>query len=170
MLSPTSYVRRRSGCVSGANLLWGQAGIAPAGPQRGRSAAQNAGLRFEARVSAQLTERYPGFLQQVPFHFVGDHAREKCILDGMLFWHPKMCNHEMLLIEMKKRHTADAWFQLRYLYYPVVKYCFPSYNLRLLEICKEFEIGVSLPEPYALHRNVEDFILNGASFGVVCWR
>jgi hypothetical protein len=144
--------------------------MAPAGPSRGRSAAQNAGLRFEAKVSEALTRKYEGFLQQVPFKFVGDHSPEKCILDGILFHHPKMVNRELILVEMKKRHTADAWFQLRYLYHPVVQRVFQNYNLRLLEICKEFELGVVLPEPYQLHRSVEDFIINGSSFGVVCWR
>lgn len=166
----TSYVKRRAGLVSSASLLWDRAGLEPAGAQRGKSAAQNDGLRFEKKVSARLNAEYPFFLQQVPFRFTADFLSEKCILDGMIFRAEGMEDHELLLVEIKRRHTADAWFQLRYLYHPVVQIAFPGKRVRLLEICKQFEATVTLPEPYRLHLSVRAFLESGDAFGVVCWR
>lgn len=163
----TSYVKRRAGTVSSASLLWDRAGLPGAGPARGKTAAQNAGLRYEAKVLSRLWSEFGGFLSQVPFRFTSDFVSEKCILDGIIF-RPEM--RELVLVEVKSRHTADAWFQLRYLYHPVVSVVFPGWGIRLLEICKSYEPGVKLPEPYVLHKSVEEFLEKGAAFGVVCWR
>lgn len=169
-LPQTTYVRRQAGSVLSASLLWGEAGFPPSGAQRGKSAAQNEGLRFEEKVSQELTLRYEYFLPQVPFRFTTSYGTEKCILDGMLFKHRSLETHEIVLVEMKKRHTADAWFQLRQLYFPVVQKAFPRSSLRLLEICKQYEPGVRLPEPYKLHKTLCEYLESGAPFGVVSWR
>jgi hypothetical protein len=168
MLVPvTSYVKRRAGTVSSASLVWDRAGLASQKPIRGKSAAQNAGLRYEAKVLGRLNLEWETFLPQVPFRFTSDFVSELCILDGIIFRPPA---RELILVEVKSRHTADAWFQLRYLYHPVVSVAFPGWGIRLLEICKSYEPGVQLPEPYALHRSIGEFIEKGAAFGVVCWR
>lgn len=169
-LPVTHYVKRRAGNVSSATLLWGQAGFEPGGPQRGKSAAQNEGLRFERKVSRELCSRFPFFLQQVPFRFTSDFVTEKCILDGMIFRAEGLAERELCLVEIKRRHTADAWFQLRYLYHPVVQRAFPGWRVRLLEVCKQFEASVALPEPYRLHLSIRAFLEEGGAFGVVCWR
>jgi len=169
-LPQTSYVRRQAGEVLSASMLWAQAGFPPTGALRGKSAAQNDGLRFEEKVSRDFTSTYDYFLSQVPFRFTTAYGTSKCILDGMLFKHHLLEEHEVVLIEMKRRHTADAWFQLRRLYFPVVQKAFPRKSLRLLEVCKHYEPGVKLPEPYKLHKGMADFLESGSPFGVICWR
>jgi len=169
MLAQTSYVRRRAGSVSSAWLDWGTAGVVKNRAQKGRTAAQNAGLRFEAKVSAELYRCFPGFLAQVPFAFVSDYSSEKCILDGMVFWDQALASGEMLLVEIKSRHNGDGWFQLRYLYLPVVAKTFPNKKLRLLEICKSYE-PVKLPEGGKLWPSVEAFLKSKDSYGIVAWK
>jgi hypothetical protein len=163
----THYVKRRAGEVSTAHLLWDRAGLPCAGTSRGKSAAQNRGLRYEEKITEYLNSRYPYFLAQVPFRFTSGFVTEKCILDGLLWSKPG--EKEVVMVEIKSRHTADAWFQLRYLYFPVVQAAFPGWDIRLLEICRTFE-PVALPEPYKLHMSVDQFLDEGTGYGVVCKR
>lgn len=168
-LPVTSYVKRRAGTVSSAYVDWGRS-YQYQGPSRGRSAAQNAGLRYEIKVCERLVEEWEGFLPQVVLKFTSDFISEKCIADGLLLWHPLLRAGEIVVVEVKLKHTADAWFSLKYLYQPVVARAFPRQRVRRLEICRSYESGVRLPESHTLHRSVDEFLASRDAFGVVCWR
>jgi hypothetical protein len=54
-------------------------------------------------------------------------------------------------VEIKYQHTADAWFQLRELYSPVVAQALgPAWRLALLEVVKWFDPAAFFPERIAL--------------------
>lgn len=165
-----TYPKRPAGHVCSASLLWAEAGLVKHKASRGRSVAQNAGLRFEAKVSKALYSQSPGFVAQVPFSYYAEGRHGKCILDGLIFFHPGMPPSTACLVEVKHRFTGDGWYQLRHLYHPVAARALPGRKLKLLEICKVFEPETKVGEPFKLWPKLDDFIRSSAEYGVLCWR
>jgi hypothetical protein len=54
-------------------------------------------------------------------------------------------NRQVLVVELKLRHTADAFNQLRNFYLPIVARALPGFEAFGLEICKFYDPAVRLP-------------------------
>lgn len=121
-----------------------------------------AGLRFENKIQSELEAKYTDFIHGIPFRFSTSYSRfNVCIPDGLLLW-----GDEIVVIEIKLRHTADAWFQLTKLYKPVVQMALHR-PVRRLEICKNYMTEVQIPEPQKLFSSMPDFLKSRSDFGCV---
>lgn len=162
------YARRRAGNVTSARAEWDKPPrVNKAG--RGRSSAQNAGLRYERKVLDHLAEVLPLFLDHLSFSYTSDWVDERCIPDGIALSSSRP--HLLTVIEVKHRHTADGWFQLTHSYLPVVKRAFPHHQIQLLEVCKSYDPGIKLPEPISLVEDLPKVVNQGLDnrFGIYIW-
>lgn len=114
-------------------------------PRRGSA---KAGLAYEAKVLQQLTLAHASrFISHLPFSFSEGQGKKAAIPDG-LFFSPDF--QACCVVEIKLRHTADAYHQLNDFYVPIIHSAFGR-SLRVfgLEICKFYDPLVRLPRPPA---------------------
>lgn len=112
-----------------------------------RHAAAKLGVRFEKKVCAALRRVHgDAFLDGLPFSFQTCNKRGRAVPDGLLF---SQTERAVVLIEIKLRHTGDAWWQLERFYQPIVCEAFRLFQVIPLEICKYFDPSVRLPKPTA---------------------
>lgn len=133
---------------------WASAERPFAGARARRSGAQKAGLAFQKRVTQWAFEgKYHGAISISPwFCFIdGSGSRHYCQPD-LLF----SDETTIVVCEVKLRWTADAWWQLRKLYLPVLAKVFPKQTLIPLCICKSFDPSVIVPEKINLHPDLYD--------------
>lgn len=167
MVHVNMYCKRRAGTVTSAWPEWG--GSPPCfGSKRRMSQAQRAGIAYEKKVLAMLSERFGLFLSHLPFRFTAEFGTERCIPDGIIL---SPGDRSLLtVVEVKHRHTADAWFQLKQLYLPVVRAAFPRHRIQLLEICKCYDPAVNLPEEQELVEDLVKYVVEGGhSLAVYSW-
>lgn len=105
---------------------------------------QRAGLTFEKKVGEMLSEKF------------GDRVIADCWIgyDDMVFGE-RICSPDYLVIdvvrglitivECKLTHTKDAWRQINDVYFPVVARLFPGFDIRGIEVCKNFEMSREYP-------------------------
>lgn len=108
---------------------------------RGLSPGQKAGLRYESRALEYLY-RFDLFLDHLPFNFFADGTGGRAIPDGVLL---VPSTKELVVVEVKLRHTTEAWFQLNRFYVPIVQKAFPTLKVVPLELVKSYDPGVMLP-------------------------
>lgn len=129
-----------------------------------RKGAKAAGVRFEKKIVKELEAIYPMFIAGIPFHYrTRYNPRNNCLPDGILFR-----EKDLVIIEIKLRHTADAWWQLRKLYQPVAVKAMGR-PVRLLEICKYYEPEVRVPESQPLFASLEQFLVSRVELGCLIW-
>lgn len=133
------HTKRYAGNVTSAWPLWGE----EAPVNRGATAAQLLGLRYEGKALRYLEEHFALMLSHLGFKY--------CNLDGRTYrcW-PDACIFSsdlsrLTIVEVKWHHTADAWVQLRELYVPVLRAAFPEMLIQQLEVCKFYNPAVRLP-------------------------
>ena len=169
-ISPT-YFKRTVGEVASAQLNFGQTVNLPR-PKRG---AAKLGLRFEKQVLDQLSLRFtdrlatgvPISFQEFPLN--GQYSRPStAIPDAFLL---SADRKSLCVIEIKLRHSTDAWFQLGRFYLPLMrKILGGSHILKSLEICRYYDPGVKLPARKEVILNMEDvFSLKSGSHPVYLW-
>jgi hypothetical protein len=115
-----------------------------------RKGARGRGLAYEAKVHKEFEERFPeGYVAGPWFRFraVGDKKDRWCQPDGLLFV-PQI--QRIFLIEIKLRHTADAWWQTRLLYLPILAHLFPEsmWDFCICEVVRWFDPATSFPESF----------------------
>lgn len=166
-LHVSQFARRRAGTVQAAWPEWD--GRPPnIHSTRRRSAAQRAGIQYEKKVFSMLEAEFDLFLSHLPFRFVAEFGSERCIPDGIIL--SPRDRSLLTLVEVKHRHTADAWFQLKYLYYPVLRVAFPRHRIQLLEICKGYDPAVKIPERQQLVEDLASYVNGGGEVnGVYSW-
>lgn len=152
------------------------------------SPAQRAGKRYEQRVMAWLQTVFPARpclkmhmqsggaihatevlqsqLEIGPwFMYVDDRGPHVCQPDAIIRW-----GTSVVVVEVKRSHTADAWWQLRRLYEPVVSMALRTLT-HPLEICRTYDPAVYIPDPVELLDDVHDAQLSArTTFGVLQWR
>lgn len=158
-LSRPVYFKRQVGRVSRSWI-----GSPFAQPiSRPRKQSKKLGISYEKKVSAQLSQIYGDlFLPQICFQFE-DSSRlnlgksQSCYIDGILFsrdW------KSAILVEIKLRHSADAFHQLWNFYRPIVQKAFPSLEIGCLEICRWYDPSIVLPKKpafvQAAHESVRE--------------
>jgi hypothetical protein len=136
--------------------------MSPAG-----SAAQRAGKRYEKRVMAFLRDVFPARLHEAPWYqLVDNHGMRYCQPDAILD-----LGTYIVVIEVKRTHSVDAWWQLRHLYEPVVSVASGNRQVGVLEICRSFDPAVRLPEPVSRIERITDIEGKPRSgFTVFQWR
>ena len=133
----------------------------------GHTYAQKAGLRYERKALKHLAALHPNFLEHLPFIFISEGARKTAIPDGICF--AKSLDH-LTIIEIKLKHSVEAWQQLNLLYLPVVKRAFPNHKIKLLEVVRWFEPNLVLPDKtmqvidVGMHFESNDF-----DYGIYIW-
>ena len=107
------------------------------------------GVRYERKVHEYLAQLAgPAYLPSQWFRFgVAGEARW-CQTDGLILDARKGL---ATILEIKYQHTPDAWFQLRELYEPVVRFCLGNHwDLRLVEVVKWYDPTTFFPERIAM--------------------
>lgn len=118
-------------------------------PPRG---AKVKGLRYERKAQAYLEELFGERFVAGPWiHFreEGAEAFRWCQPDGLVI---DLEAGTILCVEIKYNHTADAWWQLRHLYGPLLKRLFPErlWRHEVCEVVKWYDPLVVLPEASVL--------------------
>jgi len=104
-------------------------------------------VRYERRVHEHFLELYPDRYLPSPwvrFTNVEDANARWCQPDGLII---DLAAGEIVIVEMKYQHTADAWWQLEKLYKPVLRAMFPAglWTLRCVEVVKWFDPATAFP-------------------------
>lgn len=89
------------------------------------------------------------------------NRQEFCQTDGLLF-RPKQ--QKVLIIEVKYKHTPDAYWQLEEKYVPVVRKLFPEWEISTLEIVKWYDPSTSFPVEVSLKKDI--LLASPNEFGV----
>jgi len=170
-ISP-SYFKRQVSDVSSSVIAFGTKVNMP----RPKGAAAKLGLRFEKQVLDSLAKRFTDRLVTgVPLSFQESPSKNgfynqpsTAIPDGLLLSEDRRI---LLIIELKLRHSTDAWFQLNRFYLPILRRAIgTSLVLRTLEICRYYDPGVRLPEEKKLLLGVEEaFRLERGIHPVLIW-
>lgn len=118
--------------------------------------ARGEGLRYEAKVQSAFLDHYGNrYLQSPWLAFWDNNGYRMCQPDGLLF---DFFRGRLTIIEIKLRHTSDAYYQLRQLYEPVIRILFPSslWDIRCCEVVKWYDPAIAFPGQVQLRENPED--------------
>ena len=128
---------------------------------RGRSVGRYAaGIKYELGVG-QLLELWALGRDEITLRlgqwleFEDRGGRRWCQVDAL--WIDRR-EHRCLVCEVKYSHTADAWWQLKHLYVPVLSRAMPGYAFGMLEIVHWLDPAVVWPETYRRIAKLEDCI------------
>jgi hypothetical protein len=138
-------------------------------PARANSAAQKAGLSFEAKVQAALCSRFGAAYHPAPnVLFRDDSGARLCVPDGILG--RPVSDPLVIVVEIKVQHMPEAWWQLRELYQPVLETIYR--DVALLEICKVYDPHTPFPEPVRFHASIDEFLATArrGDLGVIRWK
>src|SRR3990172_1882817 len=138
--------------------------------RRKATAAQLAGLRFEKEALAFLSHSFPGtFVPRPWFRYMaaGENELRWCQPDGLLF-QPR--TGIITIVEVKIRHTGEAWQKLSGLYASVVGSLFPAHlwQIALCEFTRMFDCAVACSAQPRLYDSVHQ--VRPGEFGVVTWK
>lgn len=129
---------------------------------KGSNPSARRGLRFEAKVlhvfSALLGNR---FTSQLPFFFQeemgGDFKRGqrgKIILDGLVISPDRA---QVGIVEVKLRHSGEAWYQTNEFYKPIVQKAFgQAVEVRTIEVVHLYDPRVRLPQEKAILGSLDE--------------
>ena len=127
------------------------------------------GLRYERAAIRHLSGLFDalGTLISEPcFRFSNGHRSRFCFPDALVIL-PELSFD--LLIEIKTRHTYDAWWQLRHLYYPVVRKAMGK-SLKLLEVTRSYDPAIILPEDETrIVDEAQDVLESDAPYNIYIW-
>lgn len=114
-----------------------------AGPPSGRTAAQKLGLAYETRVNDVLSQIYGiDYRHSASILFQDRRGTHRCIPDGLL-----KIGSDLVIIEIKLRHTERAWWQLSRLYLPVLTQLVrPGTKIFRAEICRSYDPQEVFPD------------------------
>jgi len=96
--------------------------------------AKAAGIRYERQVHGLLKDLYgERYFKSKWIHFKvqGENKFRWCQPDAFLL---DLVELRLLLIEIKLRHCNLAWYQMKYLYLPVLEFVLPL-DLNLFTVC-----------------------------------
>lgn len=140
-LPPPTYVRYlpQGEIIEAALSL-----VAPHPSARRASTAQREGIRYQRKIERwAVGGKFDGSITFSPwYYFVDGSGRRHFCQPDILFDD----GAAMVVAEVKLSWTADAWWQLRRLYLPVLAKIYPRRVLIPLCICKSFDPAVAAPE------------------------
>jgi hypothetical protein len=95
-------------------------------------------------LSGQSSLRY---LRGPWIEFEDENGRRWCQADGILL---QAEAKTAIVYEIKYQHCLEAWWQLTWLYEPVVRKIYPEFAVGRMEICHWHDPAVTFPEGYDL--------------------
>lgn len=126
-----------------------------------------AGVQYEKKVQAHLCDLYPDRYIPSPWlKFFAEGKWRWCQPDGLLL---DIKRGRITIVEVKYQHTADAWWQVRHLYEPVLRAIFPAelWHFDACEIVKWYDPEITFPERVVLAQEVD---MKHPAFKVHIWR
>jgi hypothetical protein len=142
-LTPPVHAKREAGDVQRAELL--EFKLKHPNAAKRRSYAQQLGLRYERKVLVHLLETLDkNVIFQPAFRFrSAGTAFDQFAIPDALYLSP---SNVLTIFEIKLRHTADAWYQLKRLYLPIIQKAYPAIDrINLVEICANYDNSIKLP-------------------------
>lgn len=116
-------------------------------PHRTRNQARANGVRYEKKARSYLQEVFPDAIVLGPwikFHSRGKAKALYCQPDALIL---DIRAGSITVIEIKLKHTSDAWWQVRRLYLPLVQFIFgEDWNYISVEVVKWFDPHTKFPE------------------------
>lgn len=121
-----------------------------------KSAAQNAGLIYERKLHKHLQEMYPSWYLPSPWFAYSRRSSPTVTnyaqTDGLLIM-PRQ--GRIYIIEAKKRHCAESYFQLVDKYLPLVSRTFgDKWSYSLVEICEWYDPQIAYPVKIRLRKDI----------------
>ena len=126
-----------------------------------------AGVQYEKKVHAYLEGFYGERYVSNPWlRFFADGKWRWCQPDGLLF---DLKSGRITIVEVKYQHTADAWWQVRRLYQPVLEKIFPPHlwHFDACEVVKWYDPATLFPERLVLAQEV---CMPHPAFKIHIWR
>ncbi len=127
--------------------------------RRGRSTGRYAvGIRYEREVQELIELHCLGrpdleYRNGPWLEFVDKSGKRWCQPDALVLDKTaRVCT----VCEVKYQHTADAWWQLRQLYQPVLVVALPGFSFRLVEIVHWFDPLTAWPEAARLISRLDE--------------
>ena len=121
---------------------------------RGRTAAQQNGLRYEAKVQKHLKSQITGYIVSPGLVFVDLDITRVLLPDGLVF----QPDGTAIIFEIKRQHMPEAWWQLRRLYEPVVRELPFVNRTSCVEVVASFDPAMGFPEPVRVFTKVPDLL------------
>ena len=141
---------------------------------QGNTHARRKGLVYETRVINALKMHLAHLFPSPTLHFVdAGHVWRAAIPDAIHFTGPfdPMNPEGITVFEVKSTHMADAWWQLRKLYQPVLQQTYPFAKINVVEICRVFDPAAPFPEaPKVIFSPYDLPSLSPSDFGVLRWK
>lgn len=132
--------------------------------------ARQQGVVYEKRAQQMLTARYgKQYLESpwVKFRTASDASWRWCQPDGLIV---DIRAGKIVIVEVKYRHLAQAWWQIFLLYMPVLQAMFPArhWEYGMVEVCKWYDPATSTPMRPVLRERIID--ARPGEFSVHIWR
>ena len=119
--------------------------------------AQSLGIRYERRVHERMYQLYPDHYLDSPWFIYREKGSSKnryCQPDGLLF---DIAQGRIVIVEVKFKHCAMAWWQLNSGYLPIVRAAFAphgEFDISLCEVCRWYDPELTMPAMPRLCRDV----------------
>jgi hypothetical protein len=127
--------------------------------------AQRRGIRYEREAVEHLASVVGrGFTPGQWFKYYTPGGLRWCQCDGLL-----RDETGVVIFEVKYSFCAEAWWQLRKLYEPVVRAAINPKRVSLVIVCRSFDPATSFPEPY-WHTDLSAGFRDRSGVGVYQWR
>ena len=137
---------------------------------RKRKGRKAEGIRYENKAQDMLLERFPDNYVPGPWFRFLEYGQSKwrwCQPDGLLI---DFHYGRITVVEIKLQHTSDAWWQVKWLYLPVLYRAFDPqiWEFTWLEVVKWYDCSVNFPERVSLCPDV--LSVEPGQFGVYIWK
>lgn len=132
---------------------------------KGRTGAQKAGLAFESKVHDVLEAIYEVDYRRSPSVLFEDRSGlHRAIPDGIL-----KVGADLVIVEIKLRHTSRAWWQLKRLYEPLLRtMVVRGTQVFCVEIVRSYDPDEPFPGPHSLVDSLHRLPIS--STGVLIWK
>lgn len=135
---------------------------------RGNTSAKEAGLRYEEKVQRALCSHFADYRPEPHIIYWTGKGPRNAFPDGLMLFPDRT-----VVFEIKRQHMPEAWWQLRRHYQPVLE-AYRSQPVQLVEVVREFDLGLQFPEPIKLLHSLDEldeFIRDPiAEIGVLVWK
>ena len=130
--------------------------------------AKKKGVIYESLAQRHLQEVYGDAYIPSPWFKYFDAGEEKvkwCQPDGLLI---DVKRGLITIVEIKLKHTANAWWQLQFKYFPVVKKVFGDlFSYPFVEVVQWYDTSNIFPVSYTLRGDLREASPSG--FQVTIW-
>lgn len=122
----------------------------------GRTKLEKDGLRYERKVHERLHDQHGlAYIASQWFDYFDGESVKHCQPDGLLLF---PASRVLLIVEVKRSHTPEAYWQLEHLYVPVLRAFMrdSSWSIATCEVVKWFDPCTRFPVRPVLRENLED--------------